>query len=136
ARGAGLGAIALTIFIHVMVAVSVLVLSRSLGLGATLVDCVALVPPVLLLMTLPISIAGWGVREGSMVVAFGLIGVEATDALALSLLFGAACTVVGLAGGVVWLLSGRTLRSGARGDTSLGALERSPVPGAPPAAEG
>ena len=56
-------------------------------------------------MTLPISIAGWGVREQAMVTAFALIGVPGEGALALSILFGLIALLFGLPGGVVWLMS-------------------------------
>ncbi len=42
-----------------------------------------LVPPVMLITMLPISIAGWGVRESALVAGFGLVGIGAGDALAL-----------------------------------------------------
>jgi uncharacterized membrane protein YbhN (UPF0104 family) len=51
---------------------------------------------------IPISIAGWGVRESAMVVAFGLIQVPRSDAIAVSLLFGMTLLVTGLPGGVLW----------------------------------
>lgn len=47
-----------------------------------------LLPIVLVSMALPISIAGWGVREGTMVVLMALIGMSAETAIAISLLFG------------------------------------------------
>ena len=54
-------------------------------------------------MTLPISIAGWGVRETAMVAFFGLIGVPAEGAVVLSILFGLVGIVVSLPGGAIWL---------------------------------
>jgi uncharacterized membrane protein YbhN (UPF0104 family) len=65
-----------------------------------------LMPPVLLVATVPISIAGWGVRESSMVVAFAYAGLSQSDGLMLSILFGATSFVVGAAGGLVWIASG------------------------------
>jgi uncharacterized protein (TIRG00374 family) len=65
-----------------------------------------LMPPVLLVSTVPISIAGWGVRESTMVAAFASAGLMQSDGLMLSLLFGGASFLVGLVGGVVWLASG------------------------------
>jgi uncharacterized membrane protein YbhN (UPF0104 family) len=56
-------------------------------------------------MTLPISIAGWGVRETAMVGLFGLIGVPNEGALVLSVLFGLIGIAVAIPGGVVWLAS-------------------------------
>lgn len=65
-----------------------------------------LTPPVLLIATAPISIAGWGVRESSMIAAFAYAGLAESDGLTLSILFGAVSFVVGILGGVVWIASG------------------------------
>ena len=54
---------------------------------------------------LPISIAGWGVREATMMVAFGYAGLAQTDGTVVSLLFGASSFIVGAIGGLVWILS-------------------------------
>ena len=79
-------------------------LGVSIELEITWVDCMVLMPPVLLLMTIPISIAGWGVREQAMVSAFALIGISGEGALALSIMFGLVSLFMGLPGGIVWLL--------------------------------
>ena len=89
---------------HGNVALAVYFLAQGLDLDVGLVDCLALIPPVLLITTLPISIAGWGVRELSMVAAFGLIGVPGAGALALSVLFGLVVAVMSLPGGLIWLI--------------------------------
>lgn len=108
----GIPALVLSLLIQAVVALVVFLLSRSLGLTANLLDCAVLMPAVVLVTALPISIAGWGVREGAMVVAFSFIGVSNADALALSVLFGAASMCGGLPGGLVWLFS--SLRSQGR----------------------
>lgn len=88
---------------HFNVTLSVYVMAVGLDLNVSLIDCLALFPPVLLITTLPISIAGWGVREGSMVVAFALIDVPKDGSLALSLLFGFIAIIVSIPGGIIWL---------------------------------
>jgi len=65
-----------------------------------------LIPPVLLIATVPISIAGWGVRESSMMAAFAYAGLAESDGLTLSILFGAVSLVIGIIGGIVWISSG------------------------------
>lgn len=80
---------------------------RAVGVELGLVNCLLLMPPVLLISTLPISLAGWGLREGAVVVGFGFAGIARADALAASLLFGLLLAAVSLPGGVVWLMSGR-----------------------------
>jgi len=51
----------------------------------------------------PISFAGWGVREGATIVGLGLLGIAATDALAVSVAFGCLQLVLGVPGGALWL---------------------------------
>jgi hypothetical protein len=67
-------------------------------------------PPVLLIATVPVSIAGWGIRESSLMVAFAYAGLAQSDGLAISILFGAASFIVGVVGGVVWIVYGLRLR--------------------------
>jgi hypothetical protein len=62
--------------------------------------------PVLLIASVPLSIAGWGVRESAMVLAFSYAGLAESDDLLVSILFGAAILAVGAIGGIVWLASG------------------------------
>lgn len=90
---------------HFAITVSVYFIAKSLALNVTILDCMVLIPPVMLITTLPISIAGWGVREGAMVTAFALIGVQAGDALALSFLFGLMSVILAIPGGITWLLT-------------------------------
>lgn len=90
---------------HINMALIVLILALGLGLNVTLLDCLTLVPPVMLIMTIPISIGGWGVRETAMVTLFGLIGVPGEGALALSVIFGLIGITVAIPGGLVWLMS-------------------------------
>ena len=62
--------------------------ARELRIDLALLDCFALCPPIFLLAALPISIAGWGVRESGMVVALGYAGVTPEAALVLSVMLG------------------------------------------------
>lgn len=113
--GSGLPMMVLSIFIHICNIAIVWVLAHGLELSVGFFECMAMVPPVVLLTMLPISIAGWGVREGAMVVAFGFVGVAPADAIALSLLHGLVYLVGGLPGGVLWLSD--TRRTGLAADS-------------------
>ena len=86
-------------------------LADAMQLDITLRDCVLLVPPVILVSILPISIAGWGVREGAMVVAFGFINVPAGAAFAVSVLFGLTLAAASLPGSLLLWLSGYSVRN-------------------------
>ena len=81
-------------------------LAIGLNINITLLDCLVLIPPVFLITTIPISIAGWGVREAAMVFALGLVGVDADSAVLLSLLLGLFAFIISLPGAVLWLRTG------------------------------
>jgi uncharacterized membrane protein YbhN (UPF0104 family) len=87
-----------------------MVYTASAGLGAELSfwHAVIFVPSALFLSMLPISFAGWGVREGAMVAAFGLVGIDAPVALAISITFGLVLAVMSLPGSLFWLGGGRS----------------------------
>jgi glycosyltransferase 2 family protein len=112
--------IACSITIHLITIVSAWCCIKAIAAPVSLAQVLFLLPPVLLVATIPISIAGWGVRETTMIAAFSFAGLAESDGLTLSLLFGAATFVVGLIGGLVWILSG--LRSGAKADGGEGAV--------------
>ena len=89
----------------VTLALAVLILSSALGIHLSVKDCAALLPTVLLASALPISIAGWGVREVAMVTVFGYAGMSQVDALALSISLAIASALSSLPGGALWIAS-------------------------------
>ena len=99
----------ISLVIHTGVSLAVWALAVATDVGLAFVEAAFLVPLVILFSMIPITIAGWGVREGAMVVALGTVGVESDAALAVSLLFGVSSAIASLPGGVVWLAT----RSGA-----------------------
>ena len=101
--GSSTALVALSFLVHGFTVLSVVLLAWGLDLSVSFVDCLLVMPAVILITTLPVSIAGWGLRESAMVGGFGLIGMAAGDALALSVLFGLAQIVVALPGGAIWL---------------------------------
>ncbi len=103
--GSALPTLTMVILGHVNLALVVWALARGLNAPVSVVDCLVLVPPVILVATLPISIAGWGAREVAMVTVFGFIGVPAAQAAAMSVLFGLVTILIALPGGIFWLFS-------------------------------
>lgn len=71
------------------------------------VGCALLVPAVLEIAMLPISIAGWGVREGVAMIAFSGFGVSSNVAFGSSILFASIALTLGLIGGLLWLVDRR-----------------------------
>jgi uncharacterized membrane protein YbhN (UPF0104 family) len=78
---------------------------RAIAAPVQIGDVFLLIPPVMLITMLPISIAGWGLREASMALAFGYAGIAASEGVNISLLFGAVYFLVGALGGLVWIFS-------------------------------
>ena len=92
----GAATVGLTILAFMLVA-------GSLGVDLPFSSWVVIVPPVSLIQLVPVSLAGWGVRELGFVVVLAGFGIPAETALAASLLVGMCMIVVGLPGGLVWL---------------------------------
>jgi len=90
---------------QIALAGAVLILASGLGIGVRFVDCLVVMPAVVLVSSLPISVAGWGVRELAMITAFGMLSVPPDSALALSVVLALTATAISLPGGVIWLWS-------------------------------
>ncbi len=84
--------------------------ARALGSDIAVTTLLPLIAPVLLVMMLPISIAGWGVREGAAALLWGFSGLGAAEGVAIAVAYGLLFLLAALPG-VVPLLS-VTLRSG------------------------
>lgn len=82
-------------------------IAMPLGTNLSLADYFEIVPAALLLSVLPVSIAGWGVREAAMVVCMGEKGVSPDMAVVISVVFGIAMTLSALPGGVLWFIGWR-----------------------------
>lgn len=63
-------------------------------------ECLAFVPIITIISALPISYAGWGVREVSLVSCYGIIGIENDVALTVSVVFGTISYILSLGGGI------------------------------------
>ena len=104
-RATALRIAVVSITIHVLAVVIIWLIAQSIVAAGQPGQLLALVPPVMLITMLPISIAGWGLREATMMVAFGYAGLPQADGLTVSLLFGTMVFAIGAAGGLVWILS-------------------------------
>jgi uncharacterized protein (TIRG00374 family) len=128
-------ALFLAVFVSVVAQVAGCVIiwlaAQSVGANIPFVQTLLVMPSVMVLIGLPISIAGWGVREGAVVFGLGLFGVSATDAVLVSVLFGLVTLAVGLIGGAMWLLQ-RDRTALKPNDISLEATLQDSVPLPPP----
>jgi hypothetical protein len=95
----------LSLTLHAATVGAVWLIAQGVGAPLGIFQAVIVVPPILLIATVPISIGGWGVRETVMAVAFSFLGLAETDGVIVSVLFGAGAFIVGAVGGLVWILS-------------------------------
>src|SRR5882757_6187348 len=104
----------LSVLVHFLTVVIAWCVVQSIAAPVTFSEVFQLVPPVMLITMLPISIAGWGVREATMGLAFGYAGLLTNEGVNVSLLFGAVSFLVGIVGGLVWILSPEKAAQGAK----------------------
>ncbi len=90
---------------HVLNCLAVWYAAAAFGIAMPLGPTLVIVPPVLLFAALPISVAGWGVREGGMVIGFGYLGVSSSDAALVSVVIGLLGVAIGVLGGLVWVFT-------------------------------
>ena len=102
-----------------------LLAARAVGVETPLPVLLPLVAPVLMSMLIPVTVAGWGLREGAAAVLWAAVGLTAADGVVVSIAYGL-LVLAGSAPGAVFLAFG--LR---RGRTRPGAPIESPVEAEP-----
>ena len=106
-----LPAVAWSAVSHLLAALAVYWLGAALGLNAAIGPFVAATLCMLLAAMIPLSYAGWGIREVGAVWLFAKLAIPAESALAISMLFGAALLVAALPGAAFWLAPSREQRA-------------------------
>jgi len=102
----------LSLLVHVLAVVIAWCVVQSITAPVAFGQTFLLIPPVMLITMLPISIAGWGVREATMGLAFGYAGLMTNEGINISLLYGAVSFIVGAFGGLVWIFSAEKAAKG------------------------
>ena len=104
-----LGAIGWSFVVQIGGAVAVGFVARALGVVEPLATWFTVVPLVALLMVLPISIGGFGVRENALGFLLRGYGVPYETGVAIALLWRLCTIIAGLVGGGLFLLERRPL---------------------------
>ena len=112
-RESGPKIVVLSLLVHVLAVVIAWCVAQSIAAPVTFGQTFQLIPPVMLITMVPVSIAGWGVREASMGLAFGYAGLMSSEGVNVSLLFGIVSFIVGACGGLVWIFSAEKAAQGA-----------------------
>lgn len=95
--------IALSSVIQVVIICAVWMLSRGLGQNLSILPFFIFIPMITTIATLPISIAGIGLREMTFVTFFGFVGLRPEEATALSFAWFLSITAGGLLGVIEYL---------------------------------
>lgn len=85
--------------------------ARAVGVDTPLAAILPLVAPVLMAMLVPVTVAGWGVREGAAAALWGFVGLSPAEGAAVSVAYGLLVLVSSAPGALVLM---RAL-SGGRG---------------------
>jgi glycosyltransferase 2 family protein len=91
--------------IHTASATSVWILARGSGIEIGFFQILGFLPIVILAQLVPVTIAGWGVREGTLVTLFALSGISSAAAVAVSILWGLAIAAGAIFAGLIWALT-------------------------------
>ena len=79
-------------------------MGRAIGIEIPIIQFFMLYPVCIMMASIPLLPGGWGLREASFQTFFGMVGVAATQAVALSILVGLTMLGWSLLGGVIFLL--------------------------------
>ena len=79
---------------------------RMIGVDTPLATAAPLVPWVLLAMAIPLSIAGWGVREGAAALVWQAAGLDPAQGVAISIGYGVVILLSSLPGALMLLRRG------------------------------
>ncbi len=75
--------------------------ARAVGVDLSLIEIMALVPVILFAMLIPLTVSGWGVREGAAALFLPIAGISATDSVAASVMFGLALLIAVIPGALM-----------------------------------
>ena len=95
-------AILISLIIHGLGALCLWYLTLAIGVQADYFTMLGILPIISLVQLVPVSIAGWGVREGAVVTLFTILGIEPSLGLLVSLIWGGAIAISALLSGAIW----------------------------------
>lgn len=89
--------------VHFNGIVTYALLGFALGINVDFITFLLVVPVIFLIALIPVSYAGWGLREAGAVWLFGMVGIANESALAMSVCFGLLLVAAGLPGLFIFL---------------------------------
>lgn len=93
----------LTVFVQMLRVMVFYAVAVSFGIRVPVTYYFIFVPLIMLLIMLPVSINGIGIREGSFVVFFALVGVPSSEAFIISFAVSVLTTLMTAVGGIIYM---------------------------------
>jgi uncharacterized protein (TIRG00374 family) len=90
-----------SMIVHLNGIIAYTFIGLSLGVHLNFINYLLLVPLLFLVALLPISFAGWGVRETGAIALFSLAGLQPEQAFSMSIIFGLMLICAGMPGGIM-----------------------------------
>lgn len=97
--------------------------ARAIGVELPTAMLLALIPPILMVMAIPLSIAGWGLREGAAALVWVGAGLPPAQGVAVSVAYGLLVLASSLPG-ALFLLRRRVANASRHGGGSQGQIEQ------------
>ncbi|WP_345991454.1 lysylphosphatidylglycerol synthase transmembrane domain-containing protein [Sulfurimonas sp. HSL-1716] len=95
--------IGISVGVHLLTLMAIFAIALSIDVKLDFQIFLIAIPPVFLLMIVPLSLAGWGIREGAMVGILMLVYEDKTKILAISILYGLLLIISALPGSYFWI---------------------------------
>jgi hypothetical protein len=95
--------VALALLIQFLCITAVICIAAALGVALGYGDATGIVATATLLASVPVSINGWGIREGAFAAGFALVGVPMADGVLISIVYGVGIMLAVSPGAVLWL---------------------------------
>jgi uncharacterized membrane protein YbhN (UPF0104 family) len=105
ARRAWPGIVIASIVVVLGHATTLLIAARTSGLNVSPARMLPLALLILLVMSVPLSIGGWGLREGAAAWAFAMAGLGAAQGVTTAVIYGVLVLVAALPGALVLLVT-------------------------------
>jgi hypothetical protein len=93
----------ISVIVHLLTVMAIFSIAMSIDVRLDFQTFLIAIPPVFLLMIVPLSLAGWGIREGAMVGILMLVYEDKTKILAISILYGILLILSALPGSFFWI---------------------------------
>jgi hypothetical protein len=90
--------ILLSVAVHLLAVAAFYMIALSISMKVDFTLFAVIIPAVLLISIIPVSLAGWGVRESAMIGLFLLVGADREKVLSISVLYGIILILIGLYG--------------------------------------